>query len=228
MTRIHFLAAAIACAVPATALANAQFIIVNIDGAGEGFNDPTPAAPIGGNPGTTVGAQRLAAFQFAADRWGELLDSTVPIHIRAAFNPLTCTATGAVLGSAGAVTVHANFPGAPAQNTWFNGALANKLAGQDLESAPNTPEINAQFNSNLNGDPACLGGASWYYGFDNQEGPNQTDLIPVLMHEFGHGLGFQSFVSSATGALFQGLPDQYLIYMFDNQTSKLWRNMTDA
>ncbi len=25
----------------------------------KGFNDPTPAAPVGGNPGTTLGQQRL-------------------------------------------------------------------------------------------------------------------------------------------------------------------------
>jgi hypothetical protein len=41
--------------------------IVNQDGVNEGFNDPTPAAPVGGNPGTTVGAQRLFVFQHAAD-----------------------------------------------------------------------------------------------------------------------------------------------------------------
>src|SRR5688572_2314714 len=119
MTRLHLLAAAIVCAVPATALANAQIIIVNADGANEGFNDPTPATPVGGNPGTTVGAQRLAAFQFAANRWGQLLDSSVPIRIQANFNPLTCTATSAVLGSAGAVSVSSNFDNAPVPDTWF-------------------------------------------------------------------------------------------------------------
>src|SRR5262249_60190992 len=29
----------------------ATITIINNDGAGEGFNDPTPAAPVGGNPG---------------------------------------------------------------------------------------------------------------------------------------------------------------------------------
>ena len=103
MSRIHFLAAAIVCAVPATALANANIIILNNDAAGEGFNDQTPATPVGGNPGTTVGAQRLASFQYAASRWGQILDSSVTITIRAQFDPLTCDATGAVLGSAGTI-----------------------------------------------------------------------------------------------------------------------------
>jgi len=222
-------AAAIIGAVPATALANAQIVILNNDGPGEGFNDQTPATPAGGNPGTTVGAQRLNAFQHAADRWGQILDSNVTITIRANFDPLTCTATSATLGSAGAISVFRDFTGAPVAGTWFNAALANKLAGEDLD--PTTPEISARFNSLLNGDPSCLGGATWYYGFDHNEGANQTDLLPVLMHEFGHGLGFQSFVSKSgatIGQLLNGFPDHYLIYMFDNQTNKFWKNMTDA
>ena len=48
----------------------AQIAIINNNAAGVGFNDPTPAAPIGGNPGTTVGEQRLNAFRHAAEIWG--------------------------------------------------------------------------------------------------------------------------------------------------------------
>jgi len=78
--------------------ANAIVIILNNDGPNEGFNDPAPRAPIGGNTGTTLGQQRLIAFQFAADKWGETLDSPVPIVVRGNFDPLTCTPTGATLG----------------------------------------------------------------------------------------------------------------------------------
>ena len=47
--------------------ANAATIIIeNNDGPGEGFNDPTPAAPVGGNLGATLGTQRLIAFAHAA------------------------------------------------------------------------------------------------------------------------------------------------------------------
>jgi len=67
------------------------------------------------------------------DRWGEILDSAVVITINANFDPLTCTATSAVLGSAGAASVFSDFPGAPVAGTWYSGALANKLAGFDLD-----------------------------------------------------------------------------------------------
>jgi uncharacterized protein (TIGR03382 family) len=230
MSRAYWFAAAtaLACAIPATAFANATIVILNNDAPGEGFNDATPATPVGGNPGVTVGEQRLFAFQHVAQRWGEILDSSVTITIRSNFDPLTCTATSAVLGSAGAISVWSNFANAPAQNIWFNAALANKIAGEDLD--PAAPEISARFNSALNGNPACLNGGTWYYGFDHNEGPGQTDLLPVLVHEFGHGLGFQSFVSrtGTVGQYLAGLPDRFTTFLFDNMTLEFWTNMTEA
>ena len=95
------------------AQAAATITIVNGNAAGIGFNDPTPVAnPVGGNTGTTLGAQRLIAFQAAADIWGATLTSTQAITILATFEPLTCSATSAVLGSAGAIAIWSDFPGA--------------------------------------------------------------------------------------------------------------------
>lgn len=131
-----------------------------------------------------------------------------------------------MLGSAGAYSVFSDFPNAPIADTWFSSALADKIAGEDLD--PASPDISSRFNSALNGDPACLNGATWYYGYDNNEGANQTDLLPVLMHEFAHGLGFQSFVNKLTGVMFQNRPDQYLVWMYDNSVNKQWKYMTDA
>src|SRR5215203_1749034 len=89
----------------APAFGAANIVIVNLDGPNEGFNDPTPAAPVGGNPGTTKGQQRLIAFQYAASIWGSILDSPVPIYVQAVFDPLACTANAATLGSAGAIQI---------------------------------------------------------------------------------------------------------------------------
>src|SRR5450756_782569 len=86
---------ALACfvLVPAqTVSAAATITIVNVNAAGVGFNDPTPLPPVGGNPGTTLGQQRLNAFTFAAGIWGATLDLSVEIFIQASFVPLTCTA----------------------------------------------------------------------------------------------------------------------------------------
>src|SRR5262249_43273402 len=99
------LAGALLLAMPARSAASAHITVVNADGPNEGFNDPTPAAPVGGNPGTTKGQQRLIAFQFAADLWGASLDSNIDIQIQASFDPLGAN----VLGAAGPALPHRNF-----------------------------------------------------------------------------------------------------------------------
>jgi hypothetical protein len=136
--------------------------IVNQDGAGEGFNDPTPAVPVPGNAGTTLGQQRLNVFMAAAAYWSNRLSSSVPITVAAQMDPLTCSPTSGILGAAGAEDFFANFPNAPHVNTWYPSALANALAGSDLDTA--TPEIVAQFNSRLGTDTSCLTGLNWWYG----------------------------------------------------------------
>jgi hypothetical protein len=241
---------------PATpAFANATIVINNNNAPGVGFNDPTPVAPVGGNPGTTLGQQRLNAFQFAADIWGATLDSNVTIQILATFEPLSCNATSATLGSAGTIFIFANnppngpFPGSEFPNTWYGQALANKRSGTQLNpqkfcannvgqacttnadcAAPNictNSDIRARFNVNL-GNPGCLTGVPWYLGFDNNHGPNTIDLVTVLLHEFGHGLNFQQFATLSSGAQISGLTDIYGRHLLDTTTGKTWDQMTNA
>ena len=187
----------------------ATIIIQNNDGAGEGFNDATAKAPVGGNPGTTLGAQRLNAFTYAANLWAARLSSPVTIVVDAQMNALACNAGSAVLGSAGATTVHRNFAGSLVANTWYCQALANSLAGTDL--APASADISAQFNSSLNGSAGCLGGKKWYYGYDSNPPVGDIDFVSVVTHEIGHGLGFQTFCDLTTGAKFNGYNDVYMI-----------------
>lgn len=222
------LAAALAFALAwaGAAQAAATITIVNQNAPGEGFNDPTPATPVGGNTGRTLGEQRLIAFQHAANIWGRTLDSTVPIRIGAAFVPLACTATGAVLGSAGAYEIWTDFPNAPRANTWYPAALASKLAGTDL-TTPTDPHIIARFNSRLGLFPDCLPGSGFYLGLDNRAG-DQIDLVTVLLHEMAHGLGFQTFTDDETGQQFFGIPSVWDYHLVDNRTETPWVAMTDA
>lgn len=212
-------AALMAAPLPAPAV---TITIVNNDGAGEGFNDPTSAAPVGGNPGTTVGAQRLFVFQTAAKIWGTLLQSPVEIRVSAQFNPQTCTATSGVLGSAAPIGLDRNFPGAPFTNTWYHEALANKLAGTDLSASD---DITAQFNSSVGG-AACLT-VGWYYGIDGNEG-SQIELLPVVLHELGHGLGFSTQTNGQTGVLFMSFPSAFDRFLLGTATGLHWYQMTAA
>jgi len=211
-----------------SAFARVTITIVNNDPAGQGFNDPTPATPIGGNPGTTLGQQRLNAFKFAAGIWGEILESKVPIAIRATFSPITggaaCSSTTAVLGQAGTTNYVTNFPNAPLQNVGYPMALANAISGQDLNQGG--PEINAQFNS-LVDNAQCLGESNWYYGFDGNHGIH-TDLITVLLHEFAHGLGFAGNTSTDSGNVggTSNTPTVFEVHTFDNLAGLRWNQMT--
>lgn len=206
------------------AQAAATITIVNLNAPGEGFNDPTPAIPVGGNTGTTLGAQRLIAFQHAADIWGRTLTSEVPIRVAATFEALACDETGAVLGSAGAIEIFSDFPNAPRVNTWYPGALASKLSGIDVAS-PGLAHIRARFNSRLGLFADCLPGSPFYLGIDNQHG-DRIDLVAVLLHEFAHGLGFQNFTDDETGEFFYGVPSVWDYYLIDSRNERLWITMT--
>jgi PA domain len=203
--------AAVALAGASAAHAQGQIVIVNMDGPNEGFNDPTPAPAAPGNPALTVGAQRLFIFEHAAGIWESVLNPTVDIVVNAQFNPLGV----GVLGSAGTTAIFTDFPGAEYPGMWYFASLAKHLSGTDLN--PLTFDINAQFSSQT----------AWYHGTDNNEG-TLTDLLPVVLHELGHGLGFANLVNEATGTLNGGLPDIYSQYTLDVDTNKIWNEMTNA
>ncbi|HEY8184522.1 MAG TPA: PA domain-containing protein, partial [Pyrinomonadaceae bacterium] len=221
---LALLAALFVLCFSSAAFGQATIVIQNADASNVGFNDPTPVAPVGGNPGTTLGQQRLNAFQFAANIWGATLVSNSPITVRADWQALSCTSNSAVLGSAGAASIFRDFTGAPFSGTWYSVALANAINGSDLNGA--AQEINAHFNVNL-GNPGCLDNIHFYLGLDNNHG-NDTDLVTVLLHEFSHGLGFQTFTSADTGMLNSGFPSIFDRFLLDNTSGKTWIQMTDA
>ncbi|MFT5391257.1 MAG: hypothetical protein ACI8PT_001451 [Gammaproteobacteria bacterium] len=208
----------------ANALA-ANIVIVNGDGAGEGFNDLTTVSPVGGNFGATVGEQRLEVFRRAAEIWNGLLGDGVDIQVDAKFDPLSCDASSAVLGSAGTNTVHSDFEGALRADTWYPQALANHLAGTDL--AVGTPDIGMTFNGNIDDNDACLSGTSWYLGLDGDNGAD-IDLVNVVLHEIGHGLGFATYVNESNGARLLQRDDIFMTWLEDHSTQLLWPQMTDS
>ena len=200
-------------------------LVVN-DGPGEGFND-TSAGFDGqtGNPGVTLGEQRLNVFQAAADYWEERIISDVPIRVGIQFNALFCSSFSATLGSAGPRGIFRDFPNAPKPNVWFVGAVADSLTGSDLQST--RPDIEATFNSDIDNNNNCLIGTNWWLGIDSPAPSNTISLFDTVLHEIGHGLGVLSLVSQ-TGVLNGGRQDAYSYHLFDAETDTFWRDMDDA
>ena len=120
--------------------------------------------------------------------------------------------------------MHRNFPGVPLAQTWFVQATANSIAGSRLSRAN---DLGAVFNSDI--DNGCLRNiSSWYYGFDDNPGPDQIDFVPTLLHELAHGLGFLSLVDLDGGAKFGGLDDAFMLNLEDHSTGELYSDMSDA
>lgn len=214
----HMIAAALLGLSVTTAHA-AVITVLNLDGPNEGFNDPTPAEPVGGNPGTTIGAQRLYVFQYAADIWARTIPSAVEIRINARFDPQTCDASSAVLGSTSAGSSHRNFANAPFPNTWYQQSLANRIAGVDLN--PSVNDMNITYNSNLC-QPGCA--FCWYYGVDGNEG-TKTELLPVVLHEIGHGLGFATITVAGVQMGTPPGPHIYDRFLYDLDQDMHWHEM---
>ncbi|MCA6064449.1 tandem-95 repeat protein [Thalassolituus marinus] len=187
--------------------------IVNSDGAGEGFNDTTSASAVGGNTATTLGAQRLAVFNKAADILNQTFNITQTIEIESKFDPLECYPTYGVLGSAGPKYAYQ----VSESGVWtdYPISLANEHFGTDL--VPSGYEIRATFNSEI-GTTGCLESSSWYLGFDTPT--SGTSLLSVVMHEIMHGMGFLSFMAydGTTQFLVNGTDpifDPYTKQLFD-------------
>ncbi|MDC8785711.1 PA domain-containing protein [Roseateles koreensis] len=233
---------ALASAVLCMSAQAATITITSRDPAGVGFNDPTPVAPVGGNPGTTLGQQRMNVYRHVADIWEQALTSNVTITVNAGWEALTCDAGSAVLGSAGAWNIWHDFPGA-VPGTWYPQALANKLAGVNLSDGnPDSTgydnvDIKTQFNVNL-GQANCLAGSTFYLGYDGNAGSN-VNFVETLLHELGHGLGFSVMtVQTSTGYRVDptgnyyvtsgGLPSIWEGFMYDNTAGKTWLTMSNA
>lgn len=217
------LLAGLTVVLPAPASADTQFVILP---EGEGFLDSSSRPAVGDNTATTLGAQRLAAIQYAADQWGALLDSKVPVTVKVRFANLGCEADAVVLAHAGAVKlVRAIARDGVDPMLWFPSALANRLAGVDL--SPGEPDIQMEINSAV--DDACKTSAGgWYYGLDGAS-DGTVDLVETVMHELAHGLGFSSSIDPETGepALPAGT-DTFTARVVDQRTGKPWASLTPA
>ena len=114
--------------------------------------------------------------QTAIDVWAANFSSDTPISVEASWT----RSSGGILGSARPGNFFSAFEGAPDSSLWYASALANALAGKDLD--PDNPEIVIQANS----------AANWDQRNDGTPTTSEYDLESVFIHEIAHGLGFLS------------------------------------
>lgn len=143
-----------------------------------------------------------AVFEKAAEVWAGALNSDVPVKILVRWRSL---ARG-VLGSAGPATLYRNFAGATKARTWYPIALAEKMAHKDL-NGNDQADIVAQFNSDR---------TDWYLGTDGSPTRTQYDLYSVVLHEYGHGLGFTGTISIDDALTLAGWGRNGTAGIFDN------------
>lgn len=194
------------------------------------WNDNTAVAPVGGNPGTTLGQQRRNAMLEAARRLTEVMRSEVPISIRACWDDLGNPSTGQPFTIAAAgpndffiddrSLVDSNgdsrpTPFLPEKYAFFAAAPASRLAGTSYCRASggdcaNRADISIFFNQNI----GSSGNFRFHLGYTPAP-VGSIDFLATSVHELAHGLGFVSLIDldasngGAVGAKPLGRDDIY-------------------
>lgn len=155
----------------------------------------------------TIKAQTVSTFSFningvapvglvsvlnsAAQRWSYYLNIPIPIKVNIFFVNSSLLPFSAITLANG----RTNFIGAPYSNYIYTTALANQIAGNEL----NPGEFDMDIYINL---------ATNYYFGTGKPSIGQSDFMSTIMHEIGHGLGFYSsgYVNASSIGSFGNVP----------------------
>ena len=138
------------------------------------------------------------AVERAVDIWSQSIETVIPVNIQAIWDSLPPN----ILAQAAPYEVLHDFEDAPEANRQYAIALANQLAGQDLN--PAAPDMVVKFAEDT----------PWYLGLDGQVPDSVYDMVTVALHEMGHGLGYLGSANhnGNSGFIgFQGIP-----FIFDH------------
>ena len=138
------------------------------------------------------------AVERAVDIWSQSIETVIPVSVQAIWDSLPPN----ILAQAAPYEVMHDFEGAPEADRQYAVALANQLAGEDLN--PAAPDMVVKFAEDT----------QWYLGLDGQVPDSLYDMVTVALHEMGHGLGYLGSANhnGNSGFLgFQGIP-----FIFDH------------
>jgi hypothetical protein len=116
----------------------------------------------------------------AAEIWGSLIHSDVPINIEVRFREMTGEEAGVLAStlSDGPYVVRTN---GTLPTRLYTAAVAEKLVARNLNG--NDPDMTIEFNTGFN----------WYYKNDGNPAQDQHDFLSTLLHEMAHGFGFSGY-----------------------------------
>lgn len=210
--------------------AHGQVIETNYtDPQGFGFRDTRAAAPMPGNNAITLGAQRRAVMDAAVAIWASRLDSRIPVRVNAEFDDLGC-GDEATLGLGGTTFISSSFLNAPVSNRNFPGSLATALRGQYF--AGFDAEMRVTFNARIDSGDCVDGVEGYWYGLDANTPPplGTISFLELVVHELGHGLGFQSLTNRETREFLGSPPraDIWSDFLFGINEGQSWVQMSAA
>lgn len=160
--------------------------------------------------GSTIPVGMTAALTRAGQRWTNYLNITVPVKINIILiNFSAAPFSGLTLGNG-----RQNFSNAPVSNYLYPTALANQIAGTEL----NPGEADMDIYINL--------ATAMHYGTGKPNNSHE-DFMTLIMHEMGHGLGFTStgYVNSNNEGSFGNVPASALAPL---TTTFPWRGQDGA
>jgi len=151
-----------------------------------------------------VPANAKTAFLYVVSIYENLISSDIPITVKVNWQALGTN----VLAKSSPSSFYKNFSGALMSNVYYPVALAEKLAGKELNGSE--ADIVCTFNSDID----------WYLGTDGNGPSSKYDFVSVALHEMVHGLGFSGFydVENGVGDLnnTSHLPSVYDWYVYQN------------
>ena len=219
----------LAAALAATPVSAQVFEVIYDDGANFGFNATRSVSPVPGNPATTLGGQRRAVMEAAADIWASRLDSAATIRINARFEDLGC-GERTTLGLGGPTWLSRDGD-LPKPDTIYPGTMVAAITGEAFDQV--AADINNRFNSRLD-DGDCIDDVSgFWYGLDPQVNPpaGTFSFLELALHEIGHGLGFINIVNDDYEFRLLGgrrSPDIMSRFIFDTARNQTWDQLTAA
>ena len=156
---------------------------------------------------SNVSTAERRTIERATEIWSQVIRSDQPIKISIGYTQLS----EGVLGSARATSYEANFEGAPKRNIAYPIALAERLARKELNDSTDFEII---INLNIV--------FTWHVEYDQPISDGKHDLLSVVLHEIGHGLGLaDSFRASGNSASWDAIERaniyDYYIYNFGGE-----------